>query len=42
MIGFVIVAVAIAIAAGIGVWLTERVDRPRRRAMHDARVQPAE
>jgi len=37
-----ILVVALAIPAGIGVWLTERVDRPRRRAMREAQVQPAE
>ena len=42
MIGLVIFAVILAIPTGVGVWLTERVDRPRRRAMRDAQVQPAE
>jgi hypothetical protein len=31
MIGLIIFAVALAIATGIGVYLAERVDRPRRR-----------
>ncbi len=42
MIGLAIFAVIVAIPTGIGVWLAERVDRPRRRAMREARVQPAE
>jgi hypothetical protein len=31
-----------AVVAGIGVYLTERVDRPRRRAMRLAAETPAE
>ena len=42
MIGLIIFAVALATATGIGVYLAERVDRPRRRAMHEARLRPAE
>lgn len=42
MIGLIMFAVAIAIATGIGVYFAERVDRPRRRAMHAARLAPAE
>ena len=42
MIGLMIFEMVIAIAAGIGVWFAERVDRPRRRAMRDARGRPAE
>ena len=34
--------VILAIPTGIGVWLAERVDRPRRRAMRQAGMQPAE
>ena len=36
---FCIVMVAVA---GVGCFLTERVDRPRRRALRDAQIQPAE
>ena len=42
MIGLAIFAVALAIATGIGVFFVERVDRPRRRALHEARLRPAE
>jgi hypothetical protein len=42
MIGLIIFAVALAAATGIGVYFAERVDRPRRRAMHEARLRPAE
>jgi hypothetical protein len=42
MIGLIIFAVALATATGIGVYFAERVDRPRRRAMHEARLRPAE
>ena len=42
MIGIAIFAVVLAIPTGIGVWLAERVDRPRRRAMRQASLQPAE
>lgn len=38
----VIFTIIIAIPTGIAVWLTERVDRPRRAAMRDAQIQPAE
>lgn len=37
-----IITAIIGIPAGIAVWLTERVDRPRRRAMREAQIQPAE
>ena len=37
-----IVIVILAIPTGIAVWLTERIDRPRRRAMRQAQIQPAE
>jgi hypothetical protein len=37
-----IITAIIGIPAGIGVWLAERVDRPRRRAMREAQIQPAE
>ncbi|MDB5681932.1 MAG: hypothetical protein JWO16_1737 [Sphingomonas bacterium] len=40
--GLIIFIVIIAIPTGIAVWLTERVDRPRRRAMREAQAQPAE
>jgi hypothetical protein len=40
--GILIFLVILAIPTGIAVWLTERVDRPRRRAMRDALIQPAE
>jgi len=40
--GLIIITAIIAIPAGIAVWLTERVDRPRRRAMREAQIQPAE
>ncbi|MEO5937566.1 MAG: hypothetical protein ABIQ43_00995 [Sphingomonas sp.] len=40
--GLIIFTVVIAIPTGIAVWLTERVDRPRRQAMRDAQIQPAE
>ena len=39
MLVFVVI---LAIPTGIAVWLTERVDRPRRRAMREAQIQPAE
>ena len=39
MLVFCIVMVAVA---GVGCFLTERVDRPRRRALRDAQIQPAE
>lgn len=43
MIGIAIFIVILAIPTGIGVWLAERVDRPRRRAMRDAAaILPAE
>ncbi|MEO5938199.1 MAG: hypothetical protein ABIQ43_04235 [Sphingomonas sp.] len=42
MIGLLIFAMALALATGIGVFFAERVDRPRRRAMHAARLRPAE
>lgn len=42
MMGLAIFAVILAIPTGIGVWLAERVDRPRRRAMRQAAVQPAD
>jgi len=42
MIGLVIFVVILAIPTGIGVWLAERVDRPRRRAIREASLQPAE
>ncbi|MEO5494625.1 MAG: hypothetical protein ABIR08_11460 [Sphingomonas sp.] len=42
MMGLMIFAVALAVATGSGVYLAERVDRPRRRAMHAARLLPAE
>lgn len=42
MIGLIIFAAIVAVPTGIAVWLAERVDRPRRRAMRDAQVQPAE
>ena len=31
-----------AAVAGVGCFLTERVDRPRRRALREAQMQPAE
>ena len=34
--------IAMAAVAGVGCFLTERVDRPRRRALHEASLQPAE
>jgi hypothetical protein len=41
--GIVIFLAILAIPTGIAVWLTERVDRPRRRAMREeALIQPAE
>jgi HAMP domain-containing protein len=40
--GMIIFAAIIAVPAAIAVWLTERVDRPRRAAMRDAQVHPAE
>ncbi|MES2095375.1 MAG: hypothetical protein V4459_01310 [Pseudomonadota bacterium] len=40
--GFVILIAIIAVPTGICVWLAERVDRPRRRAMRDAHILPAE
>lgn len=40
--GLLIFTAIIAIPTGIAVWLTERVDRPRRAAMRDAQIQPAE
>ncbi|MDB5678065.1 hypothetical protein [Sphingomonas bacterium] len=40
--GLIIFIAVIAIPTGIAVWLTERVDRPRRRAMREAQIQPAE
>ncbi len=40
--GLIIFTVIIAIPTGIAVYLTERVDRPRRRAMREAKIQPAE
>ena len=40
--GIVIMIAIIAVPTGIAVWLSERVDRPRRRAMRDAQIQPAE
>lgn len=40
--GMLIFLMILAIPTGIGVWLTERIDRPRRRAMREAQVQPAE
>ena len=40
--GILVFIVVLAIPTGIAVWLTERVDRPRRRAMREAQVQPAE
>lgn len=42
MMGLAIFAVILAVPTGIGVWLAERVDRPRRRAMREANLQPAE
>jgi len=42
MIGLAIFVVILAVPTGLGVWLAERVDRPRRRAMRDASLQPAE
>jgi ABC-type proline/glycine betaine transport system permease subunit len=42
MFVLLIITVIIGIPTGIAVWLTERVDRPRRRAMREAQVQPAE
>ena len=42
MIGLAIFVVILAIPTGVGVWLAERVDRPRRRAMREAVIQPAE
>lgn len=42
MIGLAIFAMVITIATGIGVYFAERVDRPRRRAMYEARLRPAE
>jgi len=40
--GLLIFTVILAIPTGIAVWLAERVDRPRRAAMRDAQIQPAE
>lgn len=40
--GFVIFLVILGIPTAIAVWLTERVDRPRRRARREAQIQPAE
>ncbi|WP_294045076.1 hypothetical protein [Sphingomonas sp.] len=40
--GLIIFAAIVAVPAAIAVWLAERVDRPRRRAMRDAQVHPAE
>jgi len=34
-----IIEAAIAASAGVGVWLTERVDRPRRRALRHAQAR---
>ena len=42
MMVLLVTTVIIAIPTSIAVWLTERVDRPRRRAMREAQVQPAE
>lgn len=42
MFGFVIFIAIVAVPTGIAVWLTERVDRPRRRALREAAIQPAE
>jgi len=42
MMVLLVTTVIIAIPTGIAVWLTERVDRPRRRAMREAQIQPAE
>jgi hypothetical protein len=42
MMGLAIFVVILAIPTGIGVWLAERVDRPRRRALRQASLQPAE
>jgi hypothetical protein len=42
MMGLAIFAAILAVPTGIGVWLAERVDRPRRRAMREANLQPAE
>lgn len=39
---FLIFVAILAVPTGLAVWLTERVDRPRRRAMREAQVQPAE
>jgi len=42
MMGLAIFAVILAIPTCIGVWLAERVDRPRRRALREASLHPAE
>ena len=44
MFGLAIFIAILAIPTGIGVWLAERVDRPRRRAMREnaAAMLPAE
>ncbi len=34
--------IVMATVAGVGCFLTERVDRPRRRALKAAQMQPAE
>ncbi len=34
--------IVMAAVAGVGCFLTERVDRPRRRALRIAEMQPAE
>ena len=38
----ILFAAIVAVPAAIAVWLTERVDRPRRRALRAGQVQPAE
>lgn len=38
----IVFLIAMAAVAGVGCFLTERVDRPRRRALRDAQMQPAE
>ena len=39
LIGFFVVLTALT---GLGVWASERIDRPRRRAERLARMMPAE
>ncbi len=41
MIGLVVLTIIVVVPTALGVWLAERVDRPRRAAMREERARSA-